>query len=160
MAHEYTNLVQRLKGECRIPITDGLGAAGGEEPDNEDEFVRTFDVPPIQREAANIIDIIVAERDHALDAYHTNDGMDGAVSQAIRDLLNINKVPLAAFIDDHVANAIVQRNILQRKLDKVIKLVEDAPTYIGGNGSELGEFIEKYHSEWLPEMKKVLDDTK
>ena len=35
-------LVERLLGKYRIPITDGLGPAGGEEPDNADYFVRTF----------------------------------------------------------------------------------------------------------------------
>jgi hypothetical protein len=41
-----------LRGTYRIPITDGLGPAGGEEPDNPNEFVRTFEAPPIQKEAA------------------------------------------------------------------------------------------------------------
>lgn len=46
------DLVERLRGIYRIPITDGLGPAGGEEPDNPNEFVRTFPSPPIQHEAA------------------------------------------------------------------------------------------------------------
>lgn len=46
------DLVERLSGIYRIPITDGLGPAGGEEPDNPSEFVRRFEVPPIHREAA------------------------------------------------------------------------------------------------------------
>ena len=159
MAHEYINLVQRLNGEYRIPITDGLGAAGGEEPDNQNEFVRTFETPPIQKEAAIAITILAYERDSAIEKYHENDGMEGAVSASIRDLLNSQDVPLASFIDDHVANAIVQRNILKQKLDAIEKLVANAPTYIGSTGSELGEFIETYHGEWLPELKKLLTDT-
>lgn len=52
-----SNLTDRLRGEYRIPITDGLGAVGGgEEPDNPDFFVRQFETPPIQKEAADIID--------------------------------------------------------------------------------------------------------
>lgn len=46
------SLIQRLNGNYRIPIKDGLGPAGGEEPDNPLEFVRTFGTPPIQKEAA------------------------------------------------------------------------------------------------------------
>ena len=48
-----SDLVERLRGIYRMPITDGLGSVGsGNEPDNPYEFVRTFPVPPIHREAA------------------------------------------------------------------------------------------------------------
>lgn len=56
------DLIRRLRGEYRIPITDGLGAAGGEEPDNPNEFVRRFETPPIQREAANRIEALARMR--------------------------------------------------------------------------------------------------
>ena len=52
----YEDLIRRLRGEYRIPITDGLGPAGGEEPNNSNEFVRTFEVPPINKEAADTIE--------------------------------------------------------------------------------------------------------
>ena len=48
-----SELVERLRGIYRIPITDGLGPAGGEEPDNPNEFVRQFETSPIQHEAAD-----------------------------------------------------------------------------------------------------------
>ena len=48
--------MERLQGIYRIPITDGIGAVGaGEEPDNPNEFVRSFETPPIQKEAADEI---------------------------------------------------------------------------------------------------------
>lgn len=50
------DIVQRLRGHYRTPITDGLGPAGGEEPDNPNEHVRTFPTPPIQKEAADEIE--------------------------------------------------------------------------------------------------------
>lgn len=56
-----SDLVNRLRGEYRIPITDGLGAAGGEEPENDTEFVRTFPSTPIQVEAANEIERLRAD---------------------------------------------------------------------------------------------------
>lgn len=57
-----SDLVDRLRGIYRIPITDGLGATGGgEEPSNADEFVRRFEVPRINREAADEIERITAE---------------------------------------------------------------------------------------------------
>ncbi|WP_407529249.1 hypothetical protein [Methylobacterium oryzisoli] len=50
-------LTDRLRGIYRIPITDGLGATGGgEEPDNPHAFVRHFETPPIQKEAAREIE--------------------------------------------------------------------------------------------------------
>ena len=52
---ELDDLTRRLNGEYRIQITDGLGAAGGEEPYNQNEFVRRFETPPIQKEAARAI---------------------------------------------------------------------------------------------------------
>lgn len=55
------DLLERLRGVYRIPITDGLGAVGsGEEPENENEFVRKFDVPPIQIEAAEAIEYLLS----------------------------------------------------------------------------------------------------
>lgn len=51
------DLVDRLKGIYRIPITDGLGpVAGSEEPTNSDYFVRTFETSPICKEAAHFIE--------------------------------------------------------------------------------------------------------
>ena len=56
-----SELVERLRGIYRIRITDGLGAVGsGDEPHNPNEFVRTFAVPPIHREAADEIERLTA----------------------------------------------------------------------------------------------------
>jgi hypothetical protein len=52
---DYSDLISRLNGRYETPITDGLGPAGGEEPDNAEMFVRTFPVPPIHKEAAAAI---------------------------------------------------------------------------------------------------------
>ncbi|MBP6228493.1 MAG: hypothetical protein KA472_11225 [Pseudomonadales bacterium] len=40
------------------------------------------------------------------------DIIDQDACGAIREILTVNKVPVAAFIDDHVGNAIWQRNVL------------------------------------------------
>ena len=45
-------LIDRLEGKYRVPITDGLGPAGGDEPDNADFFVRSFPSSPLAKEAA------------------------------------------------------------------------------------------------------------
>ncbi|MGE3582872.1 MAG: hypothetical protein AB7J28_15830 [Hyphomonadaceae bacterium] len=50
-----SDIVERLRGVVRVPITDGLGPAGGEEPDNADFFVRTFPTSPLANEAADHI---------------------------------------------------------------------------------------------------------
>ncbi|RVP13106.1 hypothetical protein CN085_19535 [Sinorhizobium meliloti] len=65
MNKDRKDLVERLRGIYRIPITDGLGPAGGEEPDNPNEFVRTFPSPPIQIEAAAEIDRLRRELEEA-----------------------------------------------------------------------------------------------
>lgn len=56
-----SDLIRRLRGEYRIPITDGLGPAGGDEPDNPKEHVRHFQTPPIQHEAARALESLSAE---------------------------------------------------------------------------------------------------
>lgn len=71
----------------------------------------------LPEEAADCIDAqaaeitaLRAERDEAMQRYEANDGMDGAVCDAIRRMLNDQTVTKAAFIDDHVCNAIAERN--------------------------------------------------
>lgn len=55
MPDDRATLVDRLRGIYRTPITDGLGPAGGDEPDNPNEHVRRFKTPPIHHEAADEI---------------------------------------------------------------------------------------------------------
>jgi hypothetical protein len=55
------DICNKLRGIYRIPITDGLGPAGGEEPENPNEFVRKFVVPPIQKRAADLIERLQSE---------------------------------------------------------------------------------------------------
>jgi len=69
------------------------------------------------KEAADTISRLTAdnealrkERDEAIAKRESADGMDGAVVHAIREVLYAGEVPAAPFIDDHVGNAIVQRN--------------------------------------------------
>lgn len=60
--HPYRNLIRRLRGEYRIPITDNLGPVqSSEEPDNPNEFVRTFETPPINKEAADAIEDLLSQ---------------------------------------------------------------------------------------------------
>ncbi|MBS7812312.1 hypothetical protein [Roseococcus pinisoli] len=58
--YEPATLKNRLRGIYRTPITDGLGPAGGEEPDNPLEHVHTFETVPIQHEAAAYIERLEA----------------------------------------------------------------------------------------------------
>lgn len=52
-----SDIVERLRGIYRVPITDGLGKVESNlEPDNDQEFVRQFPSPPIQLEAADEIE--------------------------------------------------------------------------------------------------------
>jgi hypothetical protein len=63
---DYEGLIERLEGVYRIPIKDGLGPAGGDEPDNAKEFVRRFETPPIHHEAAAALRAIL-EREKVLE---------------------------------------------------------------------------------------------
>ena len=59
---DHKELVDRLNGIYRIPITDGFGPVGsGDEPDNPNEFVRRFETPPISKEAAAYLEHQAAE---------------------------------------------------------------------------------------------------
>lgn len=60
-ASELQDLIDRLRGIYRIPITDGLGPAGGDEPDNPDYFVRTFETSLIHKEAASAIEYLLLQ---------------------------------------------------------------------------------------------------
>lgn len=57
MNNNTPTLVDRLRGIYRIPITDCLGpVTGSEEPNNPNEFVRTFETSSIDHEAADRIE--------------------------------------------------------------------------------------------------------
>lgn len=61
------DICNRLRGIYRIPITDGLGAVGsGDEPNNPEEFVRSFPSSPIMREAADSIEELLSCLEHAV----------------------------------------------------------------------------------------------
>jgi len=76
-------------------------------------------------QAADRIEALTAELDRVRDKYEGKDGMDGAVVYAIRRLLNEANVPLAAFIDDHVLNAIIQRNVAEADNARLRGLIDD-----------------------------------
>lgn len=99
---DLAGLVERLNGVYRVPITDGFGAVGsGEEPDNPNEFVRRFETPPIQKEAAAAIQSLVAriaelraeiaalKKEAAAFAEWVQDySNDGHIARAARSFLN------------------------------------------------------------------------
>jgi len=69
------------------------------------------------REDAERIAILTAERDAALKDAREQKGwreLSDDAHNAIRILLEENGVPVAAFIDDHVGNAIWQRNMARK----------------------------------------------
>lgn len=53
MSAPVERMVMRLRGKYSVPINDGCGPINGKA-----EFERTFDVPPINRDAANVIEIM------------------------------------------------------------------------------------------------------
>lgn len=79
-----SDIVERLRGIYRVRITDGLGPAGGEEPNNPNEYVRTFQTPPIQHEGAAEIERLRAENVR-LKAGPTEDELDTARSEGYEE---------------------------------------------------------------------------
>lgn len=86
-------------------------AAIGSEPQDPD-----YALDALIAEGWGPVADVEAERDAAVAKFEANDGIHGAACAMIRDLLNSQGVPKAAFIDDHVANAIVERNIARDEL--------------------------------------------
>jgi hypothetical protein len=73
-------------------------------------------------------------------------GMDSEAIHNIRQLLKANNVPAAAFVDDHVANAVVQRD--QAKAEVMRLTVENAAlrSQINQRGAG-GKFTKKSPTE-------------
>ncbi len=80
---------------------------------------------------------LIAERMAQLEAkateWENNDDMQGGVVDAIRRVLNESGVPEAAFIDDHVMNAIAQR-------DRAIADKEAAEKRVAELGAEIAVY--------------------
>jgi hypothetical protein len=116
-ATQIDGLIERLNGVYRIPIKDGLGAVGGgDEPDNPNEFVRTFPVPPIHKEAAAAL---TAERERA-------DKAEAEAYEAIKRFLK----------------AEADRDDLTRKLAEAEQLRDIAEMLLGKTNDKLAEAVE------------------
>jgi hypothetical protein len=82
----------------------------------------------IRCSAAAMIRALLDRAEKAEEKYHLCDGMGGAVTHSIRELLNHFDVPKSAYIDDHVGNAIYQRdaaNARVKTLEKALKAIDD-----------------------------------
>ena len=130
-------LADRLNGIYRIPITDGLGPAGGDEPDNPNEFVRRFTTAPIQQEAAATIRALAAEnarlraerdeqRERAEEAEseitraqeQVSDEFEGDCWKAMRNLLDRTGFDWSDYSEDGVTASDAQRWIVE-ELDRL-----------------------------------------
>ena len=69
--------------------------------------------------AAEVIRL-TEELDIARLKYEQNDGMDGAVVHAIRQMLYDQGIPKASFIDDHVGNALMDRISYRAERDAAV----------------------------------------
>ncbi len=134
-----SELSDRLRGIYRIAITDGLGPAGGEEPANPHEFVRRFEVPPIQIEAADALDAAKAK-------------IADLESRAL-DLASIIREQGCDLKDrrDQLAAAEAREARLREALEKAAVRLVDASNCIGYGGMALKV------QEWAHEARAALE---
>ena len=90
-----------------------------------------------------------------LEKYEERDGMDGAIVHTIREMLYAQNVPRAAYIDDHVANAIVQRNVAVNKLNKALEALRFYQTIVENSDISsgvccCGEYMETHSEHHTP----------
>lgn len=79
------------------------------------------DIDAQRQDAEAALAVVTRERDEALEqveAHKLMQSLDKDSAYVIRKLLNERNVPSAAFIDDHVANAIAQRDAAEAALAK------------------------------------------
>ena len=95
--------------------------------------------------------------------YEENDGMDGAIVHAIRNLLTSQNVPIASYIDNHVANAIIQRNIaidalkFQKNMwDELSNNKSDPNEPISGSGKTVWDEVINSASTYSDMIAKIL----
>lgn len=77
---------------------------------------------PLDRQAAATIRELEAGRAK----WESGDGLDGSVVHAVREVLNRANVPTMAFIDDHVALLVQQRDAAETKLKIATEALESA----------------------------------
>jgi len=110
--------------------------------------------PVLARDLEDQRDAAIARAETAeakIAAWEDNDGMDGAVVCLIRKLLDDCEVPKAAFIDDHVINAIVQRNdaiAAKEAAEKERDVLRAALSEIEGAASP---------DHWVPQYQHCVD---
>jgi len=101
-------LVERLRGTYRIPITDGLGPAGGEEPGNADFFVRTFPTSPLAKAAADRLSEMDAENKRLkseVEFLHLRRGQLVIERDKAREALNETIIDLNVYSDIGIIRA-------------------------------------------------------
>lgn len=105
----------------------------------KEEFALYLEASQLYRRATkpDAILALIRERDEAreqCDGYRLAQSLDKDSAYVIRELLNRHNVPPAAFIDDHVGNAVAQRDAAEAALsaarEEVAKLT-DALRYAG-----------------------------
>lgn len=105
----------------------------------------------------------IKELENKLEQYERHDGMEGAIVHAIRELLYSQNVPKASYIDDHVANAIIQRNIAidalkkQKELwDELAHNVSDPKEPLSGTNKTVWDTIISNASVYSDMISKTL----
>lgn len=94
------DMVKRLRGIYTVPVNDGAGPLNG-----SNEFTRAFDVPPIQREAADEIERLRAEnaaiRTVADEAELNREGIKAAHADLRKLRARIEAAPVGELVASH-----------------------------------------------------------
>ena len=112
---------------CDHPATITVAAMGGGLDGHEGIEQARKDAAFIAAANPSAILALIRERDEAreqVNGFRLSQSFDKDSAYVIRVLLNRHNVPAAAFIDDHVANAIAQRDAAEAALSAAQKEVE------------------------------------
>ena len=122
--------IQQVKQSIAAAVYRDFNATFTSDPGDAVEHVLRGLASVVKKNAeADLLDRLEAAESKA-QRFENADGMDGAVVHQIRELLKFHNVPAATWIDDHVGNAIAERDAAQARIRALEEALTDLCTEI------------------------------